>query len=178
MNPSFSPYQALLWVGASPTRIVAALVVLFVVAVCAPAGFVVYACAVWRRVRRVARWVADLARPWLRFAAWSYLTKDRDVEPVHCWHAPAQHPAGGLLAAPELLLLDVGPDEADDDVSSDREPEPVTVSQTFGPASFGWFELPHREPAGPSRVELAEDIELVLTLASRFTRAAAEGGGS
>lgn len=178
MNPSFSPYQALLWVGASPTRIVVALVVLFVVAVCAPAGFVVYACAAWRRVRRAACWVRALARPWLRFAAWSYLTKDRDVEPVHCWHAPAQHPGGGLLAAPELLPLDVCPDELDDDVSSEREPEPVTVSQTFGPASFGWFELPHREPAGPSRVELAEDIELVLTLASRFTRAAAEGGGS
>jgi hypothetical protein len=132
-------------------------------------------------LRRGAGVVGRVAGPWLRSAAWSYLSRSRDVEPVHCCHQTAQHLDADLPTAPESLLLDLAPDEVGDDLSFDPEPGPVTVSETFGPASFGWFDcspLPHRvAPLRPA--EVAQDIEQVLTLANRFTRdaaAAADGG--
>ena len=101
--------------------------------------------------------------------AWS------QVRRVRC---AAQLPDPDLLAAPEVLL-EVDPDEAGDVPSFDPEPELVTLSETFGPASAGYFDsapLPHREPPPPCPAEIEEAVNRWITVAIRETRAAATGG--
>lgn len=129
MNPGFSPYQALLWIGASPTRIVVFLVAAFVVALCAPVGGVVIGVAVWRRVRRVFRAVCRVVAPWVWFARWSWQSR-RAAEVFglryRCLAMPHRVPAH---VPPQVLPS--RPDECEcDAVASD----------------FEWFEAPSQAP--------------------------------
>jgi hypothetical protein len=133
--------------------------------------------------RRVCAWVC----PWLRFAAWCYLTRDRDVQPVA---GPLPDPA--LCVEPADLLAAEPFDGGG--FWYDRAPEPA-VQDVFGPVGFDWFQMPRRDPDShvpadvlpeppetdlfggpPSPAEISEAVVQVLTLATRFTREAAQGG--
>ena len=135
MNPGFSPYQALLWVGASPARIVTALVLLVAVTVCAPVGAVVLGCAGWRRIRRAAAWVRALVGSWVALLAWQWSTR-----PVrHCACCQGAEPVFQTRAEVFGPLGEFGPSRM-----PRREPQhvPPQVLPAAGPEdwaeAFGW----------------------------------------
>jgi len=140
----------------------------------------------------VAAGVRRRVGPWLRFAAWCYLTRDRDVQPV-----AATLPDPVLCVEPADLLA---AEPFDGDAPwFDPDLGPVTVSEVFGPTHPGWL-MPHRgrdshvpaevlpepiDPPGvdlfggpPSDAQISEAVVQVLTLATRFTREAAQGGAT
>lgn len=141
MNPGFSPYQALLWVGASPARIITALVLLAVVAVCAPVGAAVLGCAAWRRIRGATGWVRALVGSWVASLAWQWSTR-----PVrHCACCRPVEPllqTGGEVFGP---LGEFGPYRM-----PHREPQHVPPqvlpspwpAEWEQPGGFAWFDEP------------------------------------
>lgn len=135
------------------------------------------------------------ADPWLRRAALAYLSRGVDVASPSEAHEPDERPESALPVEPADLLA--AEPLVGDAPWFDPDPGLVTMPETFGPASFGWFDrgpMPHRDPDGhvppdalpevetdlfggpPCPAQVSEQIVQVLTLATRFTRDAAQGG--